>query len=521
MKAIVFLVLYLILIQATMVSQNLGTLYNKDNGLTEGKVLTTYSIPDKITWIGTEKGITSYNGKEFKQYPMGENGLGKSKGGFNMIFMDHSKNIWACGARINPVFISVKTVPQYFIKQKDKPTFKMEQIIFEIEGLSQFKNDKWVSYTPGKDIPKKTSCIFEDAEENMWAVSKNNGAAVYKNDKWKLFNKSNGLQLSKIEHVLADNNGYVWFVGADGVCWYKNGKFDYKKAVGKTKISNIEAIFVTNENLVWIETKSNLILFKDGDWEVFSPEEITSGELFQAFTGPDNRTWIGTDKGLLMYDGSEMTSFLKNVNIRDFKTDKDNNLWVATDKGPAVFKNGSFKTFYDFKKSIFGVKLLLINNQIWYTSVRESGVFDENKFTIFPYSEYSIKNKFINGDFRFIGTDKQGNVYTEYNTMKNAFICKYDGKSWTKLKLPNTSRMLSGSIYSTYQDDDLNFWFLTTLGIFKFDGENFKTIDENHGGPFTPRMENLRPCFDFKRQLLTGRFDGAYLLPEGIEAYDK
>lgn len=98
--------------------------------------------------------------------------------------------------------------------------------------------------------------------------------------------------------------------------------------------------------------------------------------------------WMGTDRGLLRFDGASVKSFnykdypiLKNDNIRFVKMGKNNTLWIANRRGVFYLKDNLIKEVKLNNKSITKALSLVIdkNNKIWVSNTR-GGLFTIDNF---------------------------------------------------------------------------------------------------------------------------------------------
>lgn len=147
-------------------------------------------------------------------------------------------------------------------------------------------------------------------------------------------------------------------------------------------------------------------------------------------------TWVGTDEGLAMFNGSDWTiyqaesSTLPGDHIQDIYKDANGNTWVATNNG-----------------------ILKISLNGW-------EVFDMNNAPI-PTDQ-----------FRSVTADVQQNLW--FGTWGYGLL-KYDGANWTVFDDQN-SGLPSNGIFDIAFDDSENLWIGTyNGGVTKFDGQNWTT----------------------------------------------
>lgn len=178
-------------------------------------------------------------------------------------------------------------------------------------------------------------------------------------------------------------------------------------------------------------------------------------------------TWIGTDNGLVRYNGTEWTVYqsessdLPDDNIHDIHKDAFGNTWIATDNG-----------------------VLRISSNGW-------EVYDESNSGI-PADEV-----------RAITTDSHGNVWV--GTWGNG-VSKFDGTDWTTYDTQN-SELPSDGIFTLEVDQDDQLWIGSfNGGVTVFDGQNWTQYNTSNSD--LPHNHVRSITFDYNDIVWIGTDDG-------------
>jgi len=303
-----------------------------------------------------------------------------------------------------------------------------------------------------------------DKKGNMWFTTLTEGIYKFDGSAFINFTIKDGLCSNKVNSVIEDNDGVLWFATAKGLCSYDGNDFvNYPLPQEDSLSVSPETGFPSRTT----EEVLSLIQDRKGDFWLgtiasgayhFDGETFTSFLKFKGRLQPvdsvynnciqsiveDNsgNIWFTsqTHGGISRYDGKAFTHFTMEDGLPDdmifssFK-DVDGNLWFGTlDNGLISYNEGSFNFFNE----IDGLNNNMVScfyqdkiGKLWIGSFRQSTVswFHGKKFTSVPFDKYQNLV-----ELRFITEDEDGNVWFGG---RYGILYRYDGyelKDFTQLK---------------------------------------------------------------------------------------
>lgn len=279
------------------------------------------------------------------------------------------------------------------------------------------------------------SSIAVDSGGNVWIVTKNKSGVLTKFDgtNWSVYNSSNsGIPDVYIQCITIDKHNDRWL----GAYTFLNKKH--------------------HGNGTW----NCLIKFGGKKWDIYDSSNSAIIGRVECIAEDRNGTkWVGTNNGLVEYDGmnwitfNKLSSGLPSNSIMEIVIDTSGNKLIRTDKCIVQFNGKNWK--------VYEVAVDTSGNEFVCTK-EKTAQFDRMNLKV--YDKNSISSSGI--VFSSIAADSNGNTWASYRDG----VAKFDGNIWKTYKNIQLEEIVVNSITIDRED---NKWLGTDKGVIKFDDTDF------------------------------------------------
>jgi len=258
--------------------------------------------------------------------------------------------------------------------------------------------------------------------------------------------KNSPILSNYVANIEIDNNNNLWIATKDRGLSY----FDRKNWTNFTSDNSglpynfINTLNIDNSGRVWVGTSGALGVLQNGSWQIYNSSNsiLPSNNIITSFYDKENNIlYLGTEKGLISFDGNTFSSFNSEANPINGKvitaiSKYNNQLWIGTaGDGIYNFINNAWNHYSYYAGE-------LISNDISTSAISEDG-------TVY---------------FGFIPNDKVG--------FKGGVMYFNEGV-WTKLEIPLKYEL---SIQTLSFDDDNSMWIGTRAGALEIENMLIKNI---------------------------------------------
>jgi len=472
-----------------------------NSGMPNNWVTAIAISPIGMKWIGTNSGITSFDGNEWITL---SNPLNSEK----MVLDIAATN----DGRIWVVWNSCTTYAGYGLFSFDgsdwesfssSNSFLPSNNISEIEtdregllwictydkGIASFDGENFICYNnansglPGDNVynmsvDKNNTKWFACATYHDWFLVSYNGKAWQYND----INELDWLS----PNFTVDTAGTAWFPGGlqgiysfDGITWtlynYSNYELLANEVHSATSFDNC---------IKWIGTNKRLISFDDIKWEYYNTSGSgIPGNSIYSIIHKDGHLWIATGDGLGVFDGNEWQVYdtsntsLPSHTFYDMAFDSSGKLWLGSYNGQSLASfDGSNWDYFDTINSpleSYFIKEVEVDNDgiVWLGGLGLYS-FDGLNWAKYNYINSDMPYDYINTLAVTPNGTKWLATYPEYK----GGITSYNGSVWTTYNYAN-SGLPCDSVNQIAVDSKGVIWIATTEGIVQFDGSQWNVYD--------------------------------------------
>lgn len=430
-----------------------------ENQLSSNYVTSIAQDKGGFIWVATEEGLNMFYGSGFfNYYKKGVQGIINGNE-LNTLLDDPTDHVMWIGTQrngLNAYNYQNKTVMSFRHNQKDPHSLCTDDITY----LCAAKDSNiWVcTYWEGVDYLNKKDCSFNHfntktikgmPSNQTWCALDDGEGHLYVGQVW------HGLTVIDIQKKTAKN-----FIHKDS---------DPTSLVGKS----VHSLCLDSNGRIWVGTDKGLDLYdpQSEKFSHFSDNRRLNCRIFDIKELADGQIWIATElSGIAVIDqksGKPQLSFITEGNsnrqlsgnsIRHIFQDQFQNVWIGVNGSGLNFLTRQVPMFTQIAlKSVLSV----CQDQAGKTWIGTDGggvaLFVDGQQINYQATEFNGRA------VQAAHCDKQGNLWFGcFND--NAYVKLASGDEFKKL-FSNTTE----DIRSFYEDNDGNMWICTSNGIYKAD----------------------------------------------------
>ncbi|HNM14787.1 MAG TPA: two-component regulator propeller domain-containing protein, partial [bacterium] len=196
----------------------------------------------------------------------------------------------------------------------------------------------------------KTAVTAIAVEDTVTWIGTNDGIRGVVNGTEKFyFDKGNGLTSNIIRAITIDNQNRKWIATEEGLNVLDGKKVkQYLKSPETLPTNEINSVHADEEGSVWIGTEKGLVRISGNSWTLLDRKTTLDGlpsntirGISSVWNGP---VWIATDDGLVSYYNKKWALYTRKLNnlpsddVFDVVADPSSgNVWIGTSRGVALF----------------------------------------------------------------------------------------------------------------------------------------------------------------------------------------
>jgi len=422
-------------------------------------VTAIYPAGDGYLWLGTLSGLVRFNTNDFSYevFPHHYNIYRYGWGEITKIVKDNKDNLWLASMG---ELMSFNTKTNTYTYYKNDPLVPESLIYNSVSGLFiDRSNIVWVG-TTGMGIsyydPKTHlfSLIKRQADQNsringfsVLAIAEENdryiwisAGVLYRWDRKKNILKSfetdsnllNAFGNTNAWSIIKSRDGNLWFATTEGLFVLNLGsgktrqyKFNKNDPEGITQ-KGVSNIYEDKNGFLWIVTENYLSKMTNREKGIFKHFQYLRAPAYQLYVRPviyedgDNKIWLGTNDGLLVFDQEKESFFTYKNQPEDFYSLSNNHvkticpdpekpdrfLWIGTAGGLNLFDKSEGKFTHFTEKDglpnnvVYGILTDNLNN-LWMSTNKGISKFNpkERTFRNFDVNDGLQSNGFNTGAY--------------------------------------------------------------------------------------------------------------------------
>ncbi len=322
-------------------------------------------------WIGTNKGVLLWNGKELTRGGLPSVPLGVE---VLSIMRDRDSNIWVGTAqtlvRINGSGVSSFKRPA---SSPDRVTAMFEDRegnlwIGGAKHIACLHDSAFVTYS----LPHSESAgaLFADSDDYTWIAPTEGGLLSLHGGKYASVSAA-GLDHDVVYSISSARPDGLWLGRQKGGLTHLLSVHGALRAETYTQSdglaqNSVYSVLETRDGSVWSGTlTAGVSRLKNGHFTNYTTASGLASDTVSAIAeGLDGTIWLGTPNGLSAMSGGSwrtyrVTDGLPSEDIYALLADSDGNLWIGTAEGTAYFKAGRIHTLaadiQSLHEPVFGI----------------------------------------------------------------------------------------------------------------------------------------------------------------------
>ncbi|MCB9205880.1 MAG: hypothetical protein H6610_07245 [Ignavibacteriales bacterium] len=220
--------------------------------------------------------------------------------------------------------------------------------------ITILKNGVLTNWSQKVDFPSDKNYtvreIYQESDGTIYFATQN-GLVIYKNNKFKIISKEDGLNSDFIFGIAGNNDGKLYLSTYKGINVIENGNISKLKNFGEYEEAFCSKIILTKNGTMYAATDRGIISEKNGNINILTEQNgLAFNYCFSVFEDNNGTIYFGTNgKGVSIYDPDDKivnfnkSTGLPNESIWSILKSKDGTVYFGSVEGLIIYKNENFK----------------------------------------------------------------------------------------------------------------------------------------------------------------------------------
>lgn len=337
-------------------------------------------------------------------------------------------------------------------------------------GLYRRVGLTWTQLTTDDGIADNVALtVTFDRWGRLWVGHPNGNLSFLENGSWKVKKMSRYLPEAHASSVAAGPKGLscvgtndAGIVLFDGASW--------RTIQSGLPSDTITAVAFDHEGNLWVGTPKGIGMYDGNTWHTFTTSDgLLSNAIISIAVSNRDSVWCSTGNGLCRFNGTTWISYALPANfdfiwLNDIAIDSAGTIWAASDSGIMCFINGTYQHFYPIAKHSGTTSIAIDQNGVKWCGSDSTGVWQYND-TTWGYIGWPnlggepISSVRIGPDGSiWVGSSNDGDPYPS-----DGSLYSFDGKAWSSLH--GADGLADGGINDIAFDKRGNVWIASSFGV--------------------------------------------------------
>ena len=351
--------------------------------------------------------------------------------------------------------------------------------------IAPFKKGTWKTYDNRDGLSSVgVRSMHTDPDGVRWIGTRNGLSRFDGSRRMTTFTREDsGLAGNNIADITRSRDGTLWVASEDGgLSRMTGGRFE-AVPLGPGSTRSVQCVFAAEDGAVWTGG-SALYRIHGTNIDRFTPgKELPATTVFKVSGGPDGTLWLGTDEGLIHFDGSRFRNVgvdagLVGTNVDSPKVAPDGSVWFGTWGGglwrydPSLSGSKAFQRWTTKDglpdNTVFSMAFAP-DGAVWVATLSGASRFFKDSFV-----NYKVNDGLPSDHISMISTDPDGVIWFA----TTAGLSRYDPN--TVITFTMADGLPVNRIRGSARGRDGQLWFSSPRGLILWNGTGFQTFGKRN-----------------------------------------
>ena len=331
-------------------------------------------------------------------------------------------------------------------------------------GAAEYDGSSWRQARFGAETPvAAVTAMTQDGEGRIW-VGTRSGAGYSDGYEWHWFTARSGLPADEVLALAADRNGSVWIGTPRGLARFDT-TWSVPSVAMREGISPRAPLLRGRDGALYVGAEQGFIVLRGRAVETVGPRERLEGRVRCFAEDAAGDLWLGTDRGLVRYDGTVREQYVAEV-----KTVHVEREWGAVEAEKLFVCD----RYHGLTSDAVTALAADAAGGIWVGTTGGLSRLQSGEWTC-PADPSGETSGLLRGPVTSLATDRRGRLWV--GTPKGLWVLE-DG-TWRRFGVE--SGLVADGVTALLVDRAERLWVGTDRGISRREGEAWVTLGTKQG----------------------------------------